>query len=151
MASKMKSGTRQKDPSGSGSGDGNLKTAQTCTSTFRTQSAALGKDTKRSESKEPPKSETSSNGSVIASSGDQTNAEVKTAKGGDPGHQTTPKWSKSSRVKDQIKFLEQKNKGSGQAGSQRRFGDRSASEKTGEVRSPVTRHVESVKSRHCWH
>jgi hypothetical protein len=95
--------------------------------------SVLGRNSKSIEANGPSKSKTKSDVSVASSSGDQTNGDVTAAKGDD---QITPKWSKSNtRVKDQIKFIERMNKGSGQASSPRRFGDRSASAKTGEERS----------------
>jgi hypothetical protein len=68
----------------------------------------------------------------------QSNAEVKAQpEGPDKSAMAASSWSRSSRVRDQIKFIEEMNKGSRTAATapRRRFVSRSESMKVGEVRS----------------
>ena len=157
MASK-ESGTQKKAALGSGSGDDDTKTAPRIMvgnprptgwvgkiGASRTAHVALRKEMGNTESSassdcgsgSPGRENTVSPVVDVASPVEQSNAEVKADGSEGPAQQpmTLSGWARSSRVRDQIKFIEQMNKGSRPTAAPRRFVVRSTSVKLSEVRS----------------
>lgn len=150
MASKAKSGKSEKATRGSGSTDGR-RTAQKAgghNSTARvgksgaspsreaTRNKEMGSKASKSGANKPPTTETTSVSPVSAPVAEQSNPEAKSDQVSEaPARRPASGWSRSSRVRDQIKFLEEKNKGTRPGGPQRRSTGHTGSQQAGEVRT----------------